>query len=101
MKPVAIASQLSFDEVEEFDALDMRRSAVDCLFANIIGVNDGWVEWCPNNDPPNQEEYFAWLWFVKPSLGAVIQPECAPELSKLIQHYNAKEMDQWFDHIAT
>ena len=101
MKPVDIASQLSFDEVEQFDDLDSRRSAVNCLFPNIIGVNDGWVEWCPSNDPPSREEYLAWLWFVKPNLGTQIQQECGTELSKIIQHYDAQELEQWFEYIET
>jgi hypothetical protein len=55
--PMAVPSS----KVVDFARLDERLSSVDCLYANILGVNEGEVEWCPNDEPPSKEETLAWL----------------------------------------
>lgn len=88
--------QISWDEIEEFDRFDERRSAVDCLFINTIGVNDGLVEWCPNGDPPDLEERLAWIWCIQPSAGKEILTLAQSELRHLVESYVADEMDKWW-----
>ena len=99
--PKELPSEVKYGEIENFDDINTRVSAIDCLFVNIIGVNENTVEWCPNEEPPSKEEYLAWIWLLHPSLGKEIQFECSEELSKLISAYDSKQMDKWFEYIAT
>jgi len=98
--PEDFPHEVPWGEIERFDDLDVRVSAIDCLFANIVGVNDGYIEWCPNADPPSNDEYLAWLWVVKPSLGKEISSEAPADLRQLIDAYDANAMDGWFSGIA-
>ncbi|MEP7706820.1 hypothetical protein [Paraglaciecola sp. 25GB23A] len=101
MIPENLPIEMSFSEVELFDDLDTRVSAIGCLFANIIGVNDDFIEFCPNETPTTQEEYLAWVWVIKPSLGSEILSGNYVELNNLIEHYQSNQMDKWFEYIAT
>ena len=51
---------------------------------NLIGVNEGYIEWCPNNEPPSQIETLTWWWVIRPDLGAAIAIEAPDELKKII-----------------
>jgi hypothetical protein len=44
---------VSWSEVVEFTRWNDRRSCIDVFFANLLGVCDGYVEWCPDGDPPS------------------------------------------------
>jgi hypothetical protein len=99
--PNELPSEVKYGEIENFEDLETRVSAIDSLFANIIGVNEDFVEWCPNEDPPSRQEYLAWAWLVRPSLGKEIQLESSSALSRLITAYDSKQMDEWFEYIAT
>jgi len=99
--PKSISSEIPYGEIENFEDIDTRVLAIDCIFANIIGINENTVEWCSNEDPPSKDEYLAWLWVIRPSLGKKIQLECSEELSKLINAYDSKKMEKWFEYIAT
>ena len=96
-----IPSEIEFEAVEEFNNFDNRVSAIECLFSNIIGVNENSVEFTPNDEEHKKEEYLAWLWVIKPSLGTQISLECSKELSKLIISYNSNNMESWFEYIST
>ena len=99
--PKNIPSKVTYGEIEAFEDIDTRVSAIDCIFVNLIGVNKNTVEWCPNEDPPDKDEYLAWLWVSQPSLGKQILLECSEELSIFINAYNSKHMEKWFKYIAT
>jgi hypothetical protein len=99
--PDKLPNEIAFDAIEKFDDLDTRVAAIDCLFINIVGVNEGYVEWCPNESPYSREEYFAWVWLVTPSLGEEIIRVASTELQNLIRHYQSNKMEQWFEYIAT
>jgi len=95
--PEDLPYEISFDEIELFDDIDIRVSSIGCLFANIIGVNENYVEFCPNETPASREEYLGWVWLIKPSLGHEIAINCSDELAKLISHYQSGKMDKWFE----
>ena len=99
--PNNIVKVVAHSDVEEFNEIDTRVSAIECLYANIIGVNENTIEWCPNDEPPLKEEYLVWLWVIQPSIGNKILPECSEELTKLINAYNSNEMEGWFEYIST
>jgi hypothetical protein len=88
-------------DIEDLENFETRMSAVDCLFANIIGVNENVIEWCPNDEPPKEDERYAWLWLTTPSMGVKILPLCCIELGKLISAYNSNKMESWFEYMAT
>lgn len=92
--------QLNWDDIEELDRFDERRSAVECLFVNTIGVNEGYVEWCPNHEPPAIEERLAWIWCVQPSAGKEILPLTESDLRHLIESYSSNEMEKWWQEIG-
>lgn len=98
--PEKFPREVPWGDIERFDDFDVRVSAIGCIFANIIGVNDGYVEWCPNGDPPSRDEYLAWLWVVKPGLGKVISGESSGNFRELVQAYDANEIDRWFIDFA-
>jgi len=87
-------------DIVDFDDLDERLSCIDCLYVNILGVNDGYVEWSPNEDPPSQSETLAWLWFIRPDLSAEIAIDAPPELQNLIQKKLSGKMQEWWDQIT-
>lgn len=87
---------VAWSEIIDFDRLDDRRACIDCLYANTLGVNEGSVEWCPNNEPPSKEEVLAWLWFVRPDLGDEIRSEAPAELRALIQSYQGGDLERWW-----
>jgi hypothetical protein len=88
-----------WSDVVEFSKLDERRSCIDCVHANILGVNDGEVEWCPDSLPPSQAERLAWLWFIRPDLSEEIACEAHEPLRHLIKCYQGGTMDTWREEI--
>jgi len=85
-----------WSDVAEFDRLDDRRACVDALFPNILGVNEGFVEWCPNDDPPSEEETLAWLWFIRPDLSGQIARDTSDDLTDMIRHYKTNALESWW-----
>ena len=49
--------------------------AISIAFVNIIGVNDGSIDWCPNQEPPDRNESLAWLWLRRPDLSVQISEQ--------------------------
>ncbi len=57
------------------------------LCTNIIGVKEGTIEWCPNENPPNHLEKLVWWWVVRPDLGSAIAIEAPQKLKNIIIQY--------------
>ena len=91
---------VAWSDVVDFDRLDERRSCVDCLHANILGVNEGYVEWSPNDSPPSKDETLAWLWFIRPDLGDEIASDAPVPLRNLIQKFQADDMETWWKEMT-
>jgi hypothetical protein len=91
---------VAWSDVVDFDRLDERRSCIDCLHANILGVNEGYVEWSPNDSPPSKAETLAWLWFIRPDLGDEISIDAPKELRNLIQKFQAGDMETWWEELT-
>jgi hypothetical protein len=85
-----------WSDIVDFDGLNERRASIDCLHANILGVNDGYVEWCSNDDPPSRDETLAWLRFIRPDLGSQIGRNALQELRDLIEHSQSGQMETWW-----
>ncbi|MFA6172959.1 MAG: hypothetical protein WC701_04680 [Kiritimatiellales bacterium] len=91
---------VAWADVVDFDQLDERLSCLDCLYANILGVNEGYVEWCPNDNPPSKSETLAWIWFIRPDLGSEIANDAPEELRNLIQKFNNGDMESWWKEMT-
>ncbi|MEG3976068.1 hypothetical protein QT970_15810 [Microcoleus sp. herbarium8] len=83
----SIPHKIPWQDIVQFEKLDGRVAIANDLCANIIGVNENTIEWCPNDDPPNHLETLVWWWVVRPDLGAAIAIEAPEELKKVISHY--------------
>ena len=92
-----IPEQVKWTDIENFEDFDIRRSAVDCLYANTIGVSEEFVEWCPD-DINDDNVYCAWVWSVRPSLGEELKKHCDSELRELIESYESGGIDSWFEN---
>jgi len=64
----SLAKEIPLSDVREVDDLDMRIGCVSVHFANIIGVGERSIEFCPNSEPPADDEVLAWTWVVRPDL---------------------------------
>lgn len=83
----SIPNQVEWQDIIQFEQLDQRVTIANDLCANIIGVNESSIEWCPNEEPPNQMETLVWWWVVRPDLGAAIAIEAPQELKEIISQY--------------
>ncbi len=50
----SIPNEVLWQDIVQFDQLDERVAIANDLCANIIGVNEGYIEWCPNDEPPSR-----------------------------------------------
>lgn len=91
---------VSWAQVEAFEDLDQRVSAVTVLFGSVVGVNDGTVEWCPDDTPPTEQERLAWLWLIQPSNYEHLNALAGSSLRDLMDCYHRDEMADWWSRIA-
>jgi len=45
----SIKNEVRWQDVVQFEKLDERVAVANDVCANIIGVNEGYIEWCPND----------------------------------------------------
>jgi hypothetical protein len=83
----SIPHEIPWQDIVQFEKLDDRVAIANNLCANIIGVNENTIEWCPNDEPPNHLETLVWWWVVRPDLGAAIAKEAPQELKQTIGQY--------------
>jgi hypothetical protein len=77
-----------FEDIGDLPRVDERVASLASVFANIIGVNEGYISWLPNHDPPALDERLAWLWIVRPDLGPAVARYCSSEgLKVAIERY--------------
>lgn len=50
---------MAFSEIVEFDRIDDRVAIINTAFDLLIGMNLGFVEFCPNQNPPSRAEMIA------------------------------------------
>ncbi|MBE9059283.1 hypothetical protein [Sphaerospermopsis sp. LEGE 08334] len=83
----SIPNQVNWQDIIQFNKLDERVAIANDIFPNLIGVNEGYIEWCPDNDPPTHLETLLWWWVIRPDLGAAIAIEAPQELKEIISQY--------------
>lgn len=87
----SLPDEVPFSMIPEFDRLDARVSAANGIHV-VVGMNRGFVEFCPDEDPPTEAERLAWWWVVRPDLGAAIAAEADDELAEIIGQYILEEV---------
>ena len=88
--------EVRWADLAEFDRIDERVSAVTAVFGSVMGMNDGDVEWCPDDIPPTEQERLAWVWLCNPTLDAEILPRVTGRFRALVVAYRAGEMQRWW-----
>ena len=83
----SIPNEIPWQNIVHLEKVDDRVSIANDLCANIIGVNESTIEWCPNENPPYRLEQLVWWWVVRPDLGAAIAKEAPQELKNIISQY--------------
>lgn len=48
-----MSTNVAFSEIVEFDRIDDRVAIINTAFDFLIGMNLGFVEFCPNQNPPS------------------------------------------------
>ena len=86
--------EVPWGAVVEGDDFDYRRSCVDTMFVNTIGVDDGHYSWCPNGDPPSTQEQLAWIWAIRPDLSSAILPRAKGEFAEFLQSFIHDRLDR-------
>ena len=88
--------EVRWSAIADFDQLDERVSAVAVIFGSVIGMNDGSVEWCPDDIPPAEQERLAWVWLCNPGLDSEILPLAKGRFRDLVRAYRANDMRGWW-----
>ena len=55
----SILHEIRWQDIVQFEKIDDRVTIADDFCANIIGVNEGTIQSCPNENPPSQLETLA------------------------------------------
>jgi len=62
-----MSTHIEFSKISDFDRVDDRVSIINLAFDNLIGMNAGFIEFCPNQNPPSGAELIALAWLVNPT----------------------------------
>ena len=81
-----MSTHVAFSEIVEFDRIDDRVAIINTAFDLLIGMNRGFVEFCPNQDPPSRAELIALAWLVNPTANRpVVEDGANPYFVELVR----------------
>lgn len=81
-----MSTHVAFSEIVEFDRIDDRVSIINTAFDFLIGMNLGFVEFCPNQNPPSRAEMIALAWLVNPTANRpLVEDGADPYFVKLVR----------------
>lgn len=94
-------TRVNWADVVDFVNFDERRSAIDCLVINTIGVSEGFIEFIPDNEPPLREEILCWIWTIRPDLSkGLITLDISEDFRSLLNSYINNDMKEFWNHIS-
>lgn len=94
-------NDITFDEIVDFENFDDRLSVVDCIVVNSIEVNEGFIEFIPENNPPLNEEILCWIWAIRPDLtNEILQKNISDDFKFALKSYLNNSMDKFWDYIS-
>lgn len=97
----AMPREVCWKDIVDFSTLDERLSAISVLFANIVGVCENYIEFCPDNEPPLMEEKLSWIWLYRPDLSdALLKLELSDDFRILIKSYKLSKMDKFWEYMS-
>ena len=92
---------VDWDDVVDFVTFDERRSAVDCLVTNTIGVSEGYIEFIPDNDPPLRDEILCWIWAIRPDLSKeLVKLDISDDFKVLLESHINNNMEVFWNYIS-
>ncbi len=93
---------VNYADIFDFVNFDERRSAVDTLCINTIGVSAGFIEFIPDNQPPLKEEIFCWIWAIRPDLSKdLLNLDLSEDFRILLNSYIDNDMNKFWNHISS
>lgn len=94
-------NEISFEEIVDFENFDERLSVVDCIVINAIGVNEGFIEFIPDNIPPLNEEILCWIWAIRPDLSKdLLDLDISEDFRILLKSHIDNDMSRFWNHIS-
>lgn len=94
-------NEIAFDEIVDFENFDDRLSVVDCIVVSSIGVNEGFIEFIPDNNPPLNEEILCWIWAFRPDLtNEILLKNISVDFEFVLKSYLNNSMDKFWDYIS-
>lgn len=94
-------NEIAFDEIVDFENFDDRLSVVDCIVVNSIGVNEGFIEFIPDNNPALNEEILCWIWAFRPDLtNEILLKNISVDFEFALKSYLNNSMDKFWDYIS-
>lgn len=94
------ACEVAHAAVGEPDRADERIACLKALYGATIGVTESGYEWCPDDEPPTDDEGLAWRWFVRPGDDSDIAPAASPRLATLMRSYRDGTLDGWWRRLV-
>ena len=93
---------MEWNSIVQFNEFDLRVSAVDSIVVNIIGVCNGFVEFCPDDNPPKYEEILCWIWAIRPDLTPELLnlENLNPGFRLLLKSYSEGDIDRFFESLV-
>ncbi len=94
-------TEINWDDVIDFENFDDRLYASNLFVGTTIGVSEGFVEFCPDNEPPLREEILCWIWAIRPDLSKLILEldNISEEFKVLLSAYIESDMDKFLDYM--
>ncbi len=74
-------------DIKEYERLDERFYDVDGIRINILGWNMDFLEFCPDDDPPQKDDILGWLWVIHPEWKDEILEYADEDLKSIIREY--------------
>ncbi len=94
-------NQIQFDDIIDFENFNERLSVVDCIVVNIIGVEEGFIEFISDNNPPLDDEIFCWIWTIRPDLtNEILEKTENEDLKFALKSHLKNSMDKFWDYIS-
>lgn len=92
-------NEIPFEEIVDFKNFDERLSVVNCIVVNTIGVNDGFIEFIPDNNSPSEDEILCWIWSFKPdSTNEILEITKNDDLKFALNSYLNNSLDEFWDY---
>ncbi len=94
-------NSVKWTDLVDFISFDERRSAIDCLVTNTIGVSEGFIEFTPNNEPPLREEILCWILAIRPDLSnELVTLDISENFRVLLHSYINNNMEEFWNQIS-